>query len=1277
MTSKLRSRIRHARRLIGYGALVLLILVAMMVGIANKMLPWVAQHPAQIAAWLSERVGEPVHFKSSHAEWTRRGPRFTLDGLQVGHGDQVLDIGRAELLVAIYSGLLPGRPLTELKVRELSLVLVQDSERRWKLVGLPGQKKGGGNPLDKLEGFGELQIEKAQLAVRAPALHLDAQVPRVDLRLRVNDQRLLAGATVWSVRKSAPMSVVLDFQRSTRNGLIWAGGNALTLTDWAPLLAAAGLRPNGGTAELAVWGELKDLRVSQVTLRADAKKVRMQSLDAVVRSDQRPRPVQANFDRVQLTARWTSLGDVWSLDAPTVDFTRNKAVARLGGLRAVGGKYYRVEAKLLDLSPLASLLALSPELPVGLRSWLDQAQPQAVLRNVSLVGRRDGPWRGSLDVEALNLQPWGQQPGLSGLGGRLQFDQDGIVGRLASTPVRFNWPAGLRQPLDIRLSGTLGAWRNGAGWTVGSTTLQLRGDDFGARVRGEIGFQGDGSKPTLNLAADLDPATVLTAKKFWIIDKMPPSTVKWLDDALVSGDVLDGRIAIGGDLDDWPFRNHEGVFDARAHLRNATLKFNAEWPAAENLDIDVAFDGPGFTASGTGVIKGNQVSKVAGGIADFKTPWLDLDIAASGDGAGLRDLLIASPLNKEYGEHLKAASIAGPATVALNLHLPLKQELGVKAITGTVDLSNAKLSDSRWDIAFDQVGGQVRFSEKGFSADRLKVHFDGQPGEFSLNVGDSGFTGDASLAASASLQGRFPPQTLIRRYHALDWLSPWLNGDSDWTASVRIPKTPPGQKTLPSQLTIDGDLVGTAVTLPAPLQKHADEALPLQLQMALPVEQGDVNLKLGNLMRMHGQIRGNAPINGSIEFGDGAFASAPAQGLAVHGHVASLDATGWIAFAAGGGGGSALHEIDLVADGLTLVDRSFPQTHLRFQRAGSNSKILLDADTLQGTVDIPSDLARGVQAHLTRMFWAEAVPAVATVAAPTPAQETDPAKVPALNFNIDDLRLGKAQLGKTELLTTPIGNGMRIDRFRSRSNSLGLDAAGEWVKVAGGTRSNLKLDFTANSLGQMLDALGFAGMVTGGKTKATLAGSWPGSPGAFSLAAMSGTLNADIGEGRLPNVEPGGSGRILGLLSLAEIPRRLSLDFSDFFSKGFSFNTVRGDFSFNAGLARTDNLRIDGPAAEIRVSGVADLRNQQYDQRVEVLPKAGGMLPAIGMLAGGPIGAAVGAVAQAVLQKPLKQTTRTVYRITGPWSKPKVDVIEKGPARNTAEKPPPSAARKQ
>jgi uncharacterized protein YhdP len=94
----------------------------------------------------------------------------------------------------------------------------------------------------------------------------------------------------------------------------------------------------------------------------------------------------------------------------------------------------------------------------------------------------------------------------------------------------------------------------------------------------------------------------------------------------------------------------------------------------------------------------------------------------------------------------------------------------------------------------------------------------------------------------------------------------------------------------------------------------------------------------------------------------------------------------------------------------------------------------------------------------------------------------------------------------------------------------------------------------------------------------------------------------------------------------------------------------------------------------VRVSGSTGLRERVYDQRVEVLPKAGGVLPALGFLVGGPAGAAVGAVAQGVFNKPLKQSTRVVYRVTGPWEKPVVTVIEKGPAKAVATPPPEATA---
>src|SRR5690606_24788631 len=103
---------------------------------------------------------------------------------------------------------------------------------------------------------------------------------------------------------------------------------------------------------------------------------------------------------------------------------------------------------------------------------------------------------------------------------------------------------------------------------------------------------------------------------------------------------------------------------------------------------------------------------------------------------------------------------------------------------------------------------------------------------------------------------------------------------------------------------------------------------------------------------------------------------------------------------------------------------------------------------------------------------------------------------------------------------------------------------------------------------------------------------WPGSPGAFSLDALDGWLEVSVGKGRIPEVDPGGVGRVFGLLSLSEIPRRLALDFSDFFGSGLAFNRIEGRFVFDDGQAITDDLLIDGPAAEIHIRGRTGLKAQ-------------------------------------------------------------------------------------
>lgn len=166
MHARPRRRWRRLRRSLTYGALVALILLAALVGLANQLLPVVDRHPDEVAAWLSERVDQPVAFSALDARWTRRGPRLRLHDLVVGEGEAALVVGTAELQFSVYSGLLPGMPFTELSISGLALTLHQDDEGRWRIEGLPRPRLPRVDPLDLLEGFGELRVQNARLGVR-------------------------------------------------------------------------------------------------------------------------------------------------------------------------------------------------------------------------------------------------------------------------------------------------------------------------------------------------------------------------------------------------------------------------------------------------------------------------------------------------------------------------------------------------------------------------------------------------------------------------------------------------------------------------------------------------------------------------------------------------------------------------------------------------------------------------------------------------------------------------------------------------------------------------------------------------------------------------------------------------------------------------------------------------------------------------------------------------------------------------------------------------------
>ena len=256
----------------------------------------------------------------------------------------------------------------------------------------------------------------------------------------------------------------------------------------------------------------------------------------------------------------------------------------------------------------------------------------------------------------------------------------------------------------------------------------------------------------------------------------------------------------------------------------------------------------------------------------------------------------------------------------------------------------------------------------------------------------------------------------------------------------------------------------------------------------------------------------------------------------------------------------------------------------------------------------------------------------------------------------------------------PTANGMHMDQLRALSRSVQITASGDWNGTPEASRTHLNIDFAAEDIGKMLGAFGFDGLFNGGKTRAHLDGSWPGGPSAITLANLDGKLDVHVTDGRIPEATSPGVGRLLGLVSLAELPRRLTLDFGDVFGKGLAFDTIDGSFNFADGNATTKDLKIHGPAAETTVSGRTGMRARDYDQQLYVVPHVGNSLPVVGAVVGGPVGAAAGLAVQGLLGKGLNKAASARYAITGSWDKPVITLIEKRVPKSAPAEPAPAAS---
>ena len=650
-----------------------------------------------------------------------------------------------------------------------------------------------------------------------------------------------------------------------------------------------------------------------------------------------------------------------------------------------------------------------------------------------------------------------------------------------------------------------------------------------------------------------------------------------------------------------------------------------------------------------------------------------------------------SPVNFFTGQALQRARISGNAGVQFGLQLPL-DNLGAALVNGSVTLTGNDVRISPDAPLLARTSGSLRFSEQGFTVEGAQAQLYGGPVRFSGGMRPVPGGGPPRIAFQG--QGTASAEGLAQaELGFVSRLFEQASGSAPYSAQLGFRGGVP-------ELQVASSLQGMAIRLPAPLGKSAEAPLPLRYDNAvlteadglvrtdrLRVQIGPAALPLVDLHYERDVAGIEARVlRGSIAVGLDATESAPlpATGVLANLRFGSIDVGAWqrafesatsVTAAATAPASAAAPQLDYLpttlavrANKLTVAGRTFNSLVLGGSRADTLWRANVDAVELSGYGEWRPPSASGAGSVHARLARLQLPPSAATEVEQMLEQ---PKSVPALDIAVNDLALGERRLGRVEVQAVNRGGAGRasvwqLTRLQATLPEARLSAAGQWAADPQASSPSAPrkaaLDFTLDVAdgGALLTRFGHPGTVRGGKGSIVGQLGWLGSPLALDYPSLSGQLKADFERGQFLKVEPGAA-KLLGVLSLQALPRRLALDFRDVFSQGFAFDFVRGDARVEQGVVLTNNLQMKGLNAAVLMEGSANIARETQDLKVVVVPEinvgtasliATAINPAIGL---GTF------LAQFLLRQPLQAAATKQFHITGGWSDPQIEKVERSP----------------
>ena len=978
----------------------------------------------------------------------------------------------------------------------------------------------------------------------------------------------------------------------------------------------------------------------------------------------------------------------------------------------------------LDLAAMAQIAQRLP-LPPSLQTAISGLAPKGLVRQIkaSWSGPLAAPQRYAVraNIQGLSLDAWSRphatSPGISGADVEADFNQVGGKARLAVQNGSVNL-AGILEESVVALD-TLSA---NVTWKIEGAKVQVTSPDvrFGnADAQGEAQVTWRSGDIPAKLPGVLDlQATISRAQAAKVPRYLPlglePYVRSYVRDAVVDGQITEGRIKVKGPLQQFPFTDpKQGEFEATANLKDVTFAYvpavllpkdSLPWPALVQASGEFRIDHAGLQVKGVRAslagTQGLQINKAEATVSNlYGAANLAVAMEARGPLTDILAVINGSPLGEMTGRALTKSTASGLADYRFKLAMPLDAVQNA-TVQGAIVLAGNELQISPDSPRMSRTRGTIGFSENGFSV---------TGGQARALGGDVRIEG---VIGSVLPSQRAPPQGLritglataegLRQAKELGLtarLAQYATGSSTYAATL-------GVRHGVTELLVTTNLAGMASQLPAPFAKTIDAVLPLRLDItALPpqIEAGgkkrvldQLKLDVGRLATVTyvRDVSGAEAkvVRGSIAVGlaDDESAPLPAEGVGANLNLSSVDLDAWsrvltpsaLPEATGLAGAPDVSadasylpsSLALRAKELGFGGRKLSNVVVGGGREGLVWRANLDAGEINGYVEYRQSAgaaAGRLFARLSRLTIGQST-----------AQEVEtlldeqPASVPAMDIVVDDFELRGKKLGRLEIDAVNMAVGAsssrewRLNRFNITTPEASFNASGNWTNIVALTepvasrnmrerrRTAMKFKLDINDAGALIERFGMPGVVRKGRGKVEGRIGWLGSPITFDYASLVGDMNVNIETGQFLKAEPG-IAKLLGVLSLQSLPRRLVLDFRDVFSDGFAFDFLRGDVTVEQGVARTNNLQMKGVNAAVLMEGQADIARETQKVKVVVVPEINAGSASLIASTINPVVGLSSFLAQLVLRKPLIEAATQEFLIDGTWVDPRVTKVER------------------